>query len=151
MPGHWKLAGYPLLFLSLSLLGGCGTTHTATVHTQPSPTATASPFHTTVQTFDRVFTLTLTISPNRSGINRFTMQVRNQAGKPAEHVEVTLYTTMQDMFMGTDSVVLRAEGPGQFSATSNVLGMGGRWAIGIIIQTTDHVLHKAGVMFTIPL
>ena len=140
-----------MLFLSISLIGGCGTTPAATAPTQPVPTATASPFHTTVQTFDRVFTLTLTISPGHSGANLFAMQVRDQAGKLAEHVEITLYTTMQDMPMGTDSVVLHADGPGQFSAMSNVLGMGGRWAIGIAVQTANHVLHKAGVMCTIPL
>jgi hypothetical protein len=151
LPGHWRLARHLLPFFILGLLGGCGTTHAATIPTQQSPTPSASPFHATVQTFDRVFTLTLTISPNRSGINRFTMQVIDRAGKPAEHVVITLYTTMQDMFMGTDSVVLQTDGPGQFSATSNVLSMGGRWAIGITIQTADHVIHKAGVMFTIPL
>jgi len=63
----------------------------------------------------------------------------------ATHVVITLYTTMQDMPMGTDSVVLRAEGGGQFSATSDILSMGGHWALGITIQTANHVIHKAGV------
>jgi hypothetical protein len=73
------------------------------------------------------------------------MQVLDHRGQPASHVEITLYTTMQDMLMGTDSVVLHADGPGRFSGTSDVLSMGGHWAIGITIRTLDHIVHKAGV------
>jgi nitrogen fixation protein FixH len=119
---------------------------------QPSPVATASSFfHTTVETFDRTFTLMFTILPGHVGTNRFTMQVTDHAGRPAERVKITLYTTMQDMSMGTDSVVLHPDGPGQFSATSDVLNMGGHWAIGIAVQTADQSIHKAGVMLAIPL
>jgi hypothetical protein len=150
-PDRWRWAVSLLLFLCISLTDGCATTHTATVATQPSPVVTASPFHTTIETFDRAFTLTLIITPGHAGANRFTLQVKDRTGTPAEHVEITLYTTMQDMSMGTDSVVLHPDGPGQFSATSDVLNMGGRWAIGIAIWTADHVMHKAGVMLAIPL
>lgn len=150
-PDRWRWAVSLLLFLCISLTGGCATTHTATVATQPSPVVTASSFHITVETFDRAFTLTLTISPDHAGPNRFTLQVKDHTGRPAEHVEITLYTTMQDMSMGTDSVVLHPDGPGQFSTTSDVLSMGGHWAIGIVIQAADHVIHKAGVMLAIPL
>ncbi len=38
--------------------------------------------------------------------------VDNRTGKPAVHVDITLYTTMQDMAMGTDSMVLHADGKG---------------------------------------
>lgn len=151
LPGRWGLVGSLLLLFCLCLTGGCAASHAAIIATQPSPVATASPFRTTVETFDRAFTLTLTILPAHAGTNRFTMQVKDRTGKPAEHVEITLYTTMQDMSMGTDSVVLHPDGPGQFSATSSVVNMGGRWAIGIAVQTADHVIHKAGVMLAIPL
>lgn len=78
------------------------------------------------------------------------MRVVDRAGKAVEDVEITLYTTMQDMAMGTDSVVLHANGSGQFSATSDVLNMGGHWSIGITVQTADHIVHKAGVSFVLP-
>lgn len=150
-PDRWRWAAALLLFLCLSLTGGCASTRTATVATQPSPVVPASPFHITVETFDRAFTLTLSIEPDHAGPNRFTLQVKDRTGKPAEHVEITLYTTMQDMSMGTDSVVLHPDGPGQFSATSDVLTMGGHWAIGIAILSADHGIHKAGVMLALPL
>jgi len=92
--------------------------------------------------------VTLDITPNRSGANIFQLRVmNNQTGKPASHVTITLYTTMQDMAMGTDSIGLHADGAGYFSSPSNNLSMAGHWAIGIAIQTSDRVIHKAGVSF----
>lgn len=138
-----------------ALLSGCGTSASTTTPTPPSslsqPTSATGPFHTIVQTFDGDFTIALDITPNRSGSNRFHAQVTdNHTRKPALHILLTLYTTMQDMPMGTDSVVLQAGDGGQFSAMSTVLNMGGHWAIGLTIQTTDHVIHKAGVSFVVP-
>ncbi len=105
-----------------------------------------------MQTFDKAFSLTLDITPGRSGPNMFVAHVMdNHTNKPATHVNITLYTTMQDMAMGTDSFALRADGNGQFSATSDLLSMSGHWAIGITIQTTDHVMHKTGVNLVMPL
>lgn len=114
---------------------------------QPSQvTPIDQPFHGTTQTFDHAFSVTLNITPNHSGINVFTANVlNNHTARPTSTVEVTLYTTMQDMAMGTDALVLRTGTNGQFSATGNNLSMGGHWAIGIVIQTPDHVLHKAGI------
>ncbi len=155
-PGRWLASACEtllvclILFFGMCIISSCGTSRAPVLQTRPQPVATTSPFHATTRTFDGNFTLTLTITPNHSGTNSFTMQVADRAGKPAEHIAVTLYTTMQDMLMGTDSVALRANGPGQFSATSNVLSMGGHWAIGIVIQTADHLLHKAGVRFVLP-
>lgn len=162
-PGWWRVAScwnVPkiLAFLLVCcVLSGCGagaataTTATATPLPHTQPTVLSGPFHTTVQTFDGAFTITLDITPNHSGPNRFTARiVDDHAHKQASHIIVTLYTTMQDMAMGTDSIVLHAEGGGQFSATSSVLNMGGNWAIGITIQTANHVIHKAGVNFVLP-
>ena len=132
------------------LLAGCSAPSALTGTPQPQPrsqaTPTDSPFHGTLQTFDRAFTVTLDITPNHSGINVFTASVLdNHTAQPASGVEVTLYTTMQDMAMGTNSLLLHASATGQFSATGNNLSMDGHWAIGIVIQTPDHILHKAGV------
>src|SRR5689334_19740647 len=105
----WRRLGV-LAFLGCAcLLSGCGASATnagATLtHPQPTP-AVAHPFHTTIQTFDGAFAITLDITPNRSGPNQFRAQViDDRAHKPATHILITLYTTMQDMPMGTDSVV----------------------------------------------
>lgn len=139
-----------ILFFCLSMICSCGTTHAPALQKSPPSAATVAPFHTTTRTFDGDFTLLLVITPNHSGTNSFTMQVTDRSGQPADQVKVTLYTTMQDMRMGTDSIEMRADSPGHFSATSNVLSMGGHWAIGIVVQTTDRTLHKAGVTMVLP-
>jgi|SRR5579883_248401 hypothetical protein len=141
-----------VFFFSLCMLSGCGATaSSATQQPRPQPTTVARPFHATVQTFDGAFTVTLDITPDHSGVNLFTAQVRdNHANRPATHVQIVLYTTMQDMAMGTDSIALHDDGKGQFSASGSNLSMGGHWAIGITIATTDHIIHKAGVSFVVP-
>lgn len=139
---------YIVLLLCVSTITGCGATPSSisAIRQQPQPTVVAQPFHATVKTFDGVFTLTLTITPNRSGTNVFTARVMDsRADRLATHVNITLYTTMQDMPMGTDAISMHAAGKGLFSATSDNLSMAGHWAIGITIQTSNHALHKAGV------
>lgn len=112
----------------------------------PSAVAVAKPFHGTVKTLDGALTITLDITPNHSGPNVFTISVLdNQTTRPANVMAVTLYTTMQDMPMGTDSITLQATTNGQFRTTSNNLNMGGHWAIAIAVQTVDHIIHKAGL------
>ena len=140
-----------VFFLSLSMLSGCGAPSPAPLQQQPQPTIVAGPFHATVRTFDGDFTVTLDITPNHSGVNAFVAQVKdNHANQPAAHVQIILYTTMQDMAMGTDSIALHDDGGGQFSASSAKLSMGGHWAIGIAISTADHIIHKAGVNLIMP-
>jgi len=51
--------------------------------------------------------------------------------------------------MGTDAIHLHGDSNDSFSATG-VLSMQGHWAIGIVIQTPDHRLHKGGVMLVTP-
>jgi hypothetical protein len=152
----WK---WLILFTLLLVSGGCltGCSANASAITSPSitptsqPTVVAGPLHTFVQTFDGVFTIELDITPNRSGFNHFHARaVNNHTHQPAARSTLTLYTTMQDMPMGTDSLALRAGADGEFSATGEVLSMGGHWAIGIVLQTPDHVKHKAGVSFVVP-
>jgi copper transport protein len=144
----WKLAWIFLLFLCVGVISGCGTPSSPTtgVGQHPQPSVVAHPFHDMIKTLDGDFTIILDITPNRSGTNAFKASVIDtRTNTPATHITLTLYTTMQDMPMGTDSIILHAEGNGQFSATSNTLSMDGHWAIGITIQTCDHVVHKAGV------
>lgn len=145
---HWKLVWMALLFLFFGMISGCGTpsSPTTAVGQQTQPSAAAHPFHDTVKTLDGDFSITLDITPNHSGTNVFRVRVIDTlANTPATHITITLYTTMQDMPMGTDSIILHAEGNGQFSATSDTLSMDGHWAIGITIQTPDHIVHKVGV------
>lgn len=142
-----------LLLLCVGVIGGCSVTSSPTtvIRRQPSPTEVAQPFHGTMKTFDGAFTVTLDITPNRSGPNMFIVHaIDNHTNKMAIDVHITLYTTMQDMPMGTDSIILHGDGKGQFSAASDNLNMAGQWAAGIAIQTPDHTIHKAGVIFTTP-
>jgi len=132
-----------LLLLCVGVISGCGSAPPPSLTPQAAP-----PFHETLETRDGTFTITLDITPNRSGTNVFLAQVMdNRTGEPAARVIITLYTTMQDMAMGTDSLVLHADGNGQFSATSGNLSMAGHWAIGIAIQASDQSMHQAGVSF----
>ncbi len=139
-----------LFLLCVSVISGCASTpRPSPTLRQSSPTpAVAHPFHDILKTQDGAFTVTLDITPNRSGTNVFLARVMdNRTGKPAAHVIITLYTTMQDMVMGTDLIVLHPDGHGQFKATSNNLSMAGHWAIGVAIQASDHSMHQAGVSF----
>ena len=145
----WSL----LCLLCASPLTSCGAPSPTTTAPAPQPhlTPVAHPFHVTVKTLDGDFTVTLDITPNRSGTNVFTVHVMdNHTDRLATHAKISLYTTMQDMPMGTDSILLHADGRGQFSATGDNLSMAGHWAIGISIQLTDHSMHKAGVTLVMP-
>lgn len=112
---YWKLAWIFLLFLCVGVIPGCGapSSPTTAVGQQTYPSVAAHPFHDTVKTLDGDFTITLDITPNRSGTNVFRASViATRTNTPATHITITLYTTMQDMPMGTDSITLRAEGNG---------------------------------------
>ncbi|HJT56464.1 MAG TPA: copper resistance protein CopC [Ktedonobacteraceae bacterium] len=121
-----------------------------------SPIATAAqqasgaknqPFNATVRTSDNKFTVTLNVNPNRFGTNVFTVTVvDNKTGKPTTDVGVSLYTTMLDMDMGTDTVNLQPDGKGHFSANGD-LSMPGDWQIRIQVRTPDATLHEATVKF----
>jgi predicted small lipoprotein YifL len=142
-----------LLLLCVSALASCGATPPATIAPAQKlqPTQAAQPFHAAVRTLDGDFTVSLAITPNRSGTNVFKVHVLDtHTDKPATHAKITLYTTMQDMPMGTDSILLHTDGRGLFSATGDNLSMGGHWAIGITLQLSDHSIHKAGVNLVTP-
>lgn len=72
-----------------------------------------------------MFTVTLTVNPNRAGSNGFTVSVAaTSTGRLITNVSVTLYTSSLDMDMGVDTVNLQPDGKGHFSANGD-LTMGG--------------------------
>ncbi len=118
--------------------------------TQPTTTKPVAAFNTTVKTTDNKFTVKLNVNPNRFGTNIFTVTViDNSTGKPTSNVGVSLYTTMLDMDMGTDSVNLSPDGKGHFSSPGD-LSMGGDWQIRIQIRTPDNTLHETKVKLFTP-
>ncbi|TMD87182.1 MAG: hypothetical protein E6I79_11820, partial [Chloroflexi bacterium] len=102
------------------------------------------------KTTDNKFTVKLNVNPNRFGTNIFTVTViDNSTGKPTSNVGVSLYTTMLDMDMGTDSINLRPDGKGHFRSPGD-LSMGGDWQIRIQIRTPDNTLHETKVKLFTP-
>jgi len=110
----------------------------------------AQHFTTSVRTTDGKFTATLTVNPNRFGTNVFTVSAAdNSTRAPATNIGVSLYTTMLDMDMGTDTLNLLPDGKGHFSARGD-LSMAGDWQIRIQIRTPDATLHEASVKLQTP-
>jgi copper transport protein len=99
-------------------------------------------FTTTVKTSDKQFSLTLVISPDRSGPNTFTVTVFDNHGVKATNVSVSIYATMLDMDMGTTPIKLQPDGKGNFSANAD-LDMGGRWGLRMEIRAPDLKFHEA--------
>jgi hypothetical protein len=84
--------------------------------TSESPTAVAA-FHTTLKTTDGRFLIQFSVTPNRPGLNIFTVGAKStSSGKPTPRVQVQLSTTMLDMDMGTDQVDLQPNGHGKTCA-----------------------------------
>lgn len=109
--------------------------------TVAQPSATVKPFHTTVQTKDKQFTLDVTVSPNRFGSNICTVSVLDSKGKPDTQVGVSVYTTMLDMDMGTDAWNLQPDGKGHFRLEID-LNMGGHWQLRVEVRTLQGTLHE---------
>ncbi|MDQ2716071.1 MAG: copper resistance protein CopC [Chloroflexota bacterium] len=110
----------------------------------------AKPFNQAVTTTDGKYRLMLNITPNRFGPNVFTVTViEPHTGKPTTNAGVTIYTTMLDMDMGTDTLNLQLDGHGHFSGSGD-LSMSGNWRIGIQVRTPDNTLHRANVQIVTP-
>ena len=108
------------------------------------------PYSASVRTTDGKFTVTLSVNPNRFGTNVFTVSaVDTSTGTPATNIGVSLYTTMLDMDMGTDTVNLLPDGKGHFSGTGD-LAMPGDWQIRVQIRTPDARLHEVNVKLVTP-
>jgi copper transport protein len=123
------------------------TTLTYPTRPAPLPVVPVKQFSTTAQTTDKQFTLKLIITPDSIGPNTFTVHILDSHGAPDSAVRVSIVTTMLDMDMGSDTLALQANGPGQFSAAGS-LDMSGHWSIRIIVHTPDNVLHEATITFT---
>jgi hypothetical protein len=141
----------PLLGIAVLICTGLLNVFASTLlpPTPPQPQSPVTPvkaFTKTVKTSDNKFTVTLSISPNRAGPNTFTVSVLNSNGQPDTNLGVSLYTTMLDMDMGTDTVNLQPDNKGHFSATGD-LNMSGNWEIRIQIRTPDNTLHETKVRF----
>src|SRR5205823_9971860 len=122
----------------------------ATQQQSQQPAGSVRPFNATAKTTDGKFTIQLNVNPNRFGPNVFTVTVIDtQTGKPSINLGVSLYTTMLDMEMGTDTVNLRPDGKGHFSASGD-LAMPGNWEIRIQIRTPDATLHEANAKLVTP-
>ncbi|HYA98634.1 MAG TPA: FixH family protein [Ktedonobacteraceae bacterium] len=131
-----------LLISIVMLLAACSTTGVAST---PSQATTTPAFHSTLKTTDGQFVLQFSVTPNRLGLNNFTVGVEDAAnGKPASTMQAQLSTTMLDMDMGTDEISLQSNGHGQYSA-QGTLSMAGHWEIHILLRTPDAGLHVASV------
>lgn len=136
--GHFPVPIVPLSafvllsFLIIVLCTACGSTQN---------TATSSAFQATVQTTDKAFTVQVTITPNHLGNNTFAVRFVSPQQVPPQNTQVTLQTTMLDMAMGTDSVMLQANSQGTYSG-QGTLTMKGTWQIQVVIHTPDHTLHE---------
>jgi copper transport protein len=146
----------PVLGVGVVLCGGlmnvfAGTLSPIAVAQQHQQTGSKpQPYTTTTPTKDGKFTVTLSVNPNRFGTNVFTVSAVDRAtGKPATNIGVSLYTTMLDMDMGTDTVNLLPDGKGHFSGSGD-LSMAGNWDIRIQIRTPDATLHEATVKLVTP-
>jgi copper transport protein len=127
-----------------------GTLSPIAVPQQQTTTPASTIFNTTVKTTDNRFTVSLNINPNRFGTNIFSATVvDNKTGKPTTDVGVSIYTTMLDMDMGTDTVNLLPDGKGHFSAPGD-LGMGGNWQIRIQVRAPDNTLHETTIKIFTP-
>lgn len=127
-----------------------GTLSPIAVAQQQQTVSKPQPFSTSVRTTDGKFTVTLSINPNRFGTNVFTVSaVDTSTGAPATKIGVSLYTTMLDMDMGTDTVNLLPDGSGHFSGTGD-LDMPGNWQIRVQVRTPDATLHEASVKIVTP-
>lgn len=138
------------VLICVGLLNVFGGTLLPATAAQPQTGGQAKPFNASIQTTDHKFTVTLNVNPNRFGTNAFTVSViDNSTHTPTTNVGVSLYTTMLDMEMGTDSINLLPAGKGHFSANGD-LSMGGHWQVRIQIRTPDNTLHEAKVDFSTP-
>ena len=125
----------------LNVFAGTLAPASASAGQQPVSPAIPQPFHARLITFDRQFTVTLSIAPNRAGSNHFTVEVFNtRTGAVTTDVKVSLNTEMLDMDMGIGVIDLKADGHGRFSADGD-FAMSGNWQIIVQIVTLNDPYH----------
>jgi nitrogen fixation protein FixH len=108
------------------------------------------PFATTAKTTDGQFSVKLTVTPNQSGTNVFTVTVLDAStSQSVTDGSVALSTSMPSMVeMGTDTFSLHPDGKGHFSATGD-FSMGGTWQIRVQLHAPDGALHEATVTLSV--
>lgn len=133
------------LLLCAAFLAACNSSPSG----KSSATATpASGFQTTSKTSDGALLVQMKITPARLGENQFTVTATNAInGQAVTQANVTLFTTMLTMDMGTDNIPMQSDGKGHFTA-DGLLSMSGKWEIRVAVRTADNVLHEAKVQFT---
>lgn len=77
-------------------------------------------------------TLTLRITPDRSGPNQIRVSLRGRNGAAVSQAHLVVLTTMLDMPMGSGLDTLNEPRPGEFAGSTD-LGMGGHWRLEILI------------------
>lgn len=148
---RWESVLGVMVLLCTGLLGVFSGTLQSNVATPVPPPVTSKPYVAQVVTADKQFTITMKIAPNTAGANTFTATVRDRHGVlvPTANIGVSLYLTMLDMDMGTQSINLQPAKDGSFSAQDS-LSMEGHWSLKINVQTTDNTLHSATIDFKTP-
>lgn len=147
---QWQLLpALAVIFCSVLLPLSTETLHAPPSGQPPQPTPTPQPFVTVVMTTDRLFTVTFTVAPNRSGANTFTVGVVDNKGTAVTQATVILSTRMQDMDMGIDTITLQPDRNGQFSGTG-ALGMPGIWLVRVQLRLPDRTQHQVVIRFITP-
>jgi len=75
---------------------------------------------------------TLQLSPDRAGLNRLTLSLRDTQERPVARATVSVLTTQLGMPMGTGVVVFHQVKPGAYVGSGD-LGMGGDWRLNVLV------------------
>jgi uncharacterized membrane protein/nitrogen fixation protein FixH len=118
---------------------------------QPSGQTAVVPqvFRASIATSDQQFNIQLTMTPNRSGINAFTVVVLDTEGRFQTDVQVLLAADMPEMKMDDLVITLKADNQGSHSGTAT-LDMAGNWILKIRVLTPDQQVHEAQVQLFMP-
>ncbi|MFF2880955.1 copper resistance CopC/CopD family protein [Bacillus toyonensis] len=97
------------------------------VQTPPMPPT--GPFTESKQ-LDNGYELTLHVSPNKVGQNKFHITLKDEKGQPVTDMEQMILTTQSlDMNMGKGSFKVSAISPGEYEAEGMYINMTGNWNI----------------------
>jgi len=97
------------------------------VQTPPMPPT--GPFTESKQ-LDNGYELTLNVSPNKVGQNKFHITLKDEKGQPITDMEQMILTTQSlDMNMGNGSFKVSVVSPGEYEAEGMYINMTGNWNI----------------------
>ncbi|PNK37247.1 copper resistance protein [Bacillus thuringiensis] len=97
------------------------------VQTPPMPPT--GPFTESKQ-LDNGYELTLNVSPNKVGQNKFHIKLKDEKGQPVTDMEQMILTTQSlDMNMGKGSFKVSVVSPGEYEAEGMYINMTGNWNI----------------------